>query len=411
MNTAFVLWLISTLFWTAVMGFYSMQEMACISCNKLRLDYYVAQKQRWARLLQYLLERPTILFSTSLIGVNVALMVSSESARRLFEAVGVDPNWAPIAEIPFVLIFGELVPMFAARLYPDHVCRLGIPFLYLSAKLFSPVIAVIDFFFQQVNVLAKKKEGSEHAPVLSRDELQKLLEEHHFGYPTDAVAVVGEEISNIFSMRFKRAIDLMQHLEYFPCVSAHTTVASIRKLATSLEHECVLVYHRSRQKIVGIVYLRDLLSASDTKKVREYAKSPCFVTQDTQALDLIFQLPSEEVQDAVVLNPKGEALGIILLEDLLDELLGTEVKPLSMQKKLRYLEKTCQADTSIKDFNDTYNTAIDPQGCTTFAELIEKVLGRHPALNDSLFLDPLEIVVQETSLFRAKTLLIRTKRQ
>ena len=99
------------------------------------------------------------------------MMISSESSRCLFEAWGLDPNLAPLAEIPFLLIFGELIPMFAARLYPDHASRLGIPLLYASAMVLAPISACISYIF-------KKNKNKHHAPYLSRDELQKLLEEH-----------------------------------------------------------------------------------------------------------------------------------------------------------------------------------------------------------------------------------------
>ena len=410
MTSEIAFWLFSTLFWTAVMSFYSMQEMACISCNKLRLDYSAAQNQRWAVLLSSLLENSTKLFSTTLIGVNVALMLGSESSRQLYHAANYDPNWAPVIYIPFVLVFGELIPMFAARIYADHVSRLGAILLYYNAVLLSPFIAIIDFFFRHANALMGGKDKSKHHSILSRDELQKLLEEYHSGYTGEQETPVSAIMSNIFALRNKRAFQLMQRLDTFSCVATSTPISSIRALATTKDFPCLPVYHRKKQKIVGIVYLQDLLSATDNKKVDEYIKSPCFVTEEMHALELLFRLHDEEVQDAIVLNDKGEALGIILLENIIDELLGPELQasPIDTQQFL-YIEKTLPADTPIRDFNKNYGTNIDPEGCKTFAELIEKLLGRYPSANDIVVLDSLEITVKETSLFKAKTILIRTK--
>jgi putative hemolysin len=408
-------WTLSTLFWTAVMSFYSMQEMACISCNRLRVDFLVAQNVPWAKRLHHLQDHPSILFSTTLIGVNIALMISSECSRRLFAAANLDSNFAPLFEIPFILIFGELVPMFAARMYPEHVCRLGISFLYTSSKLLFPLIRVFGYVFTLLGSWFGGKGHADHRPFLSRDELQKLIEEHHLGGPHEEAEVpVDLIIRNIFSIRHKRASQFMQPLEKTLLISSQQTIQSLKSTVKDLdEQECFFVYTATKQRIIGIVYLSDLLAASDTKKVREFAKSPSFVNEDASALDLLFQLQSEEVQDAVVLSSKGNALGVIFFSDLVDELLGTEKKN-TLATSVYYLEKTISADTTIKDFSEAYGIALDPQGCTTFSELIEKQLERHPNVGDSISLassfGAFELIVQETSLFKVKRCLIRTKK-
>lgn len=401
-------WLMATLFWTAVLAFYSMQEMACISCNKLRLDFAVSQNQRTAIWLQRLLESPQLLFSTTLVGVNVAMMISSESSRCLFEAWGLDPNLAPLAEIPFILIFGELIPMFAARLYPDHVSRLGIPLLYASAMILAPISACISYLF-------KHSKSKHHTPYLSRDELQKLLEEHQGGYLGEQVSPENDFIGNIFSLRNMQAFQIMQRLDQkgkdeVVCISSQTTVGELRQLLKSSKHALqpfFPVFHRTKTKIVGMLYLQELLNASFNKRVSEYTTTALFIPHDLAALEIIRKLQEEGQSGACVLNTKGEPSGVIFLDDLIDELFGSESK--KEVSDVRYLEKTISADTPIADFNKTYDTELDSGGCKTFAELIEATLGRHPHVQDTILIEPFELEVKETSLFKAKTIQIRSK--
>lgn len=384
-----------------------MQEMACISCNKLRLDFAVAKRERWALWLQNLLEQPSRLFCTTLIGVNVALMISSESSRRLFEAWGIEPNLAPLAEIPIVLIFGELIPMFAARIYADHASRLGVPLLYVSARALSPFIAIFEFFFRAVGRLFGKKKKQESLPFLSRDELQMLLEEHQAGYLGEIDTPEDKIMSNIFSLRNKRAFQFMQPLHQVQCVSSRAQVSDLREVVKKSMQSFFPVFHRTKQKIVGYIYPNDVLSASSKKRIEEYTEPAYFVSEEAQALDILTKLQEEELDAAIVLNVKGEAQGIIFLEDLLDELFGSE--PKRPRPSIHYLEKTISADMSIDEFNKEYGTLIDSQGCKTFAELIEKLLERAPHPQDNLQLETVEILVKETSLFKAKTIQIRTK--
>ena len=393
-------WLITTFFWTAVLSFYSMQEMACISCNKLRLDYAVSQKKRTAIWLQNLLESPQLLFSTTLVGVNVAMMISSESSRRLFESWGLDANLAPIAEIPLLVIFGELVPMFAARLYPDHATRLGIPLLYASAKLLTPITFCFSYFF-------KNTDKKHHTPFLSRDELQKLLEEHQGGYLGEQASPENDFIGNIFSLRNMQAFQVMQKLDQVVCLSSHTTLNEVRDVMKRTKQPFFPVYHRSKTKIVGMLYVQELLSVTSNKRIDEYVKTALFISHDVSAIEIIRKLQEEDCSGAVVLNAKGEAKGIIFLDDLIDEVFGSESK--KEASDLRYLEKTIPADTLIATFNATYDTEIDASGCKSFADLIEKILGRHPHVHDIILIEPFELIVKETSLFKAKTIQIRSK--
>ncbi len=390
-------WIIGTLFWTLVLSFYSMQEMASISCNKLRLDFAASQKIRSAMWLKELLEKPQLLFMTTLFGVTVAMMMSSECSRQLFETLGLDPNIAPLAEIPFLIIFGELIPMFAARLYPDHASRLGIPIIYATTKLLSPIFSALSYFFKKPY----------HTPHLSRDELQKLLEEHQAGYLGEEAEPENAFISNIFSLRSMRAFQLMKKLDQLLCLSTHTTVGQVRELVKKTKQPLFPVYHRAKHKIVGILYLQKILSLSSNKRIDEYVENSLFVPHDMPALELIHKLQNEGQTAAIVMSAKAEPKGLVFLDDLADELFGADTK--KETSDMRYLEKTISADTTIEEFNTIYDAEIDPMGCKTFAELIEKSLARHPQVNDTLLFEPFEITVKETSLFKTKTIQIRSR--
>ncbi len=110
-----------------MLAFYSMTEMACVSFNKVRLQYYVSKGMKRAIWLNALLQHPSRLFGTTLIGVNIAMFFGSEFSRQFYSSIGLNPDWSPLTQVILVVIFGELAPMFAARRYPEHVSILGIP--------------------------------------------------------------------------------------------------------------------------------------------------------------------------------------------------------------------------------------------------------------------------------------------
>ena len=108
-------YLFLTLLSVAVQALFAFFEMACVSFNKVRLQYYVSIRSRRAIWINYLLKRPSRLFGTTLIGITASLVVGSECSRRFYESIALDPDWAPLTQVPLVVIFGELAPMFAAR--------------------------------------------------------------------------------------------------------------------------------------------------------------------------------------------------------------------------------------------------------------------------------------------------------
>src|SRR3989344_1318355 len=106
------LFLLITLGAIIFQGYFAMMEMAIVSFNRVRLQYFVAKENRKAIWLSKLLQRPTYLFGTTLIGVNFFLQLGSESARLFYSSLGLNPDYALASQILIVVVFAELIPMF-----------------------------------------------------------------------------------------------------------------------------------------------------------------------------------------------------------------------------------------------------------------------------------------------------------
>lgn len=178
-----IFWIISAFVWTFLMSFFSTQEMACISYNRLKLEAASKKGIQSALRIKSMVENPLLLFGTTLFGVNICLVVSSESMRQAFDSVGLNPNLSALVHIPYVLIFGELVPMFAARLFPEHMARLGIPLLWATSILFRPIITFSSRLFSsfQETFLGKAVTTSKSASI-QLDELHEILNEAAHNY-------------------------------------------------------------------------------------------------------------------------------------------------------------------------------------------------------------------------------------
>lgn len=407
-KTAFF-WFTLNLISIAVLAFYSMMEMACVSFNKVRLQYYVSKNIKQAVWLNYLLENPSRLFGTTLIGVNIALFTGSECARQFYSSLGIDPDWAPLTQVILVVIFGELAPMFAARRFPEHMAMLGVPLIYLSAKIMTPFLWFLGGISKLCNLIIGGKEH-ESDIFLTQEELQKILEEQDEDYKGEHIDL-NTIASNIFEARKKIARDIMQPLNTVPNVPVNTTVGMVRSILGNSTANYALTYHQEPNHVVGIALPRDLVRAPDNRKIRDYSRPPWFVTEQTLLIQILNQFRSNNQHVAIILDFQGNAAGLINLDDIMEEIVGkTEFRAPTVKKKRRLVvDVTFPADYTVGEFNKKFHTVLDAQEQLTLVELMEEKLGHRPAEGESVVVGSFELEVKEASLLEVKTISITSR--
>ena len=395
-----------------VQGFFAMIEMACVSFNKVRLEYYVSKGKKRALWLSFLLHHPAYLFGTTLIGVNVALIIGSECARRFYAALGLNPDLAALTQILLVLIFAEISPMFAGRRYAEHVAMLGIPILYFFSLCLRPIIWGLDGLCRAINRLIGQK--TPPGVYLSREELQNIIEERD---ETALLQPSSKEFhtlaSNIFTLKNKVAKDLMQPLSQIPLAPSFCTIQEMRKLAQEQELHFLPIFHRNPQNIVAIAFPRDLLRQSDSKKVREFARHPWFIAENSSILHILKQFRKNNQSLAVVLNEKGLAIGILSLDEIIDEIFGQSDEWMSLADMLPrayhvVVDRTFPGDTLLIEFNKQFTVHLAYEGAETLQELMTKALGHPPSKGESVRIDQFELTVEEASLLGTTEILVRT---
>lgn len=411
MNEA-LFWLVLNFVSIIVLAFYSMMEMACVSFNRIRLHYYVSKGNKRAIWLDNLLHHPWRLFGTTLIGVNFAMFFGSEFSREFHTAIGLSPDLAPLSQVILVIILGELAPMFAARAYPEHVALLGIPIIYASAKIMAPLLWAIRLVSTFCNWAVGGKEANTHI-FLTEEELQKILEEEEdmpFPSPSEEFNAV---TTNIFDLKEKTAQLVMTPLSRTALIPSNTTVEQTRNTMAKSDAEYVLVYHTYTYNIIGILCPADLLRTPDARRARDYARSPWLVTQNTSLLQIIKQLRRNNETVAVILDDEGHAVGVLDLDDLVEEIFGkwsiNKKKKDLRKKRPLIIDRTFPAQLKVGDFNAQFDVKLDPREDLTLAELMEQVLEHNPEEGESIYLEPFEMTVSETSLRGIKSISITTK--
>lgn len=398
-------WLLFNLFTVLALSFYSMVEMACVSINKARLQFYAINGSWRAQLLQKLLDKPSWLFSTTLIGVNVATFVGSECAREFYSSLGLDPDFAPLTQVILVVVIGELAPMFAARKFSEHVALLGAPLLYLSAKILLPITWTIEFITNLVDKVLGNSEDS-HELLMGKDELLKLVE----GQDYPAESPDSQEFNNIASALFNlhtfSAKDLMQPLQPSEMLPSDATITQLRNYLRKKPQNYIPIYHRKPTNIVGILHARDTIRSADSHRISEYAQTPWFITLNTAMGDIIQQFRRNNQRIAFILGDQGEAIGYLTFAAIIQHAFGSpqKVKHVTGNKNISLLhEKTLEGTMTVKEFKERYGLALDEDEDVTLAQLIIREVGQHPNISDSIIIGPYKLTVKSTTLLGVKT--------
>ena len=394
-------WFLSMVFWTFVMSFYSMQEMACISLNRLRLEYLVRSGSRRAAWIQTLLNTPTILFGTTLVSVNIALVLSSESMRQCFCAMGLNPNLAPLVNVPYVLIVGELIPMFAARLFPEHMARVGSPLLWVSSKVLAPIVLLFDFLFERIRKICFGDKPVA-PPHLQREELRDLIEVQRRGYIDENRGALESIVGRMFALRDKIVSRVMIPLAQMPSIGSSALCAPSQEILRSAVDDIAVVRNR-QNRVIGYVRGIDLVGASDSASVGSLCRPTAFISDGASTIEALFRLKKERGDVAFAVGAGGNITGVLTLFNILEEL-TSEKSPSSPRL---HIDRKVSGDMKVEEFSRRYHLSL-PVRAQTFAALVEELLGHKPSVNDVARVGSLELTVTEVGILGAKTIRIQT---
>lgn len=377
-----------------------MMEMACVSFNRVRLQYYLTKDHKKARYINFLIRRPYRLFGTVMLGVNIALQVGSESSRNCYKALGFSPDYAPFTQIFLVVIFAELLPLTISRKVPERLALWGAPILYYSHYVFYPLIQFIGSLTEGVYYLLKIKKEKLNS-TLSRDEFQKALETHHEEQDFNVIA------TNIFSLSATSAEQVCLPLDQVTMLPSTANVKDLRRKIKNTDMEFIPVYHKVRKNVIGIALPKDFVNKRPDDALIHNLHSPWFITAKSKLIRILKEFRDNRSSVAVVLNSSGEPMGILSLSAIFNILFNTtniaQLKP----KTVSVIERTFPGNTPLEDLQKELGIELTRYGVETLAQLVLQLLDTPAEIGTSVITDNLLLEVKEVSLYGIKSVSIK----
>lgn len=377
-----------------------MMEMACVSFNRVRLQYYLTKDHKKARYINFLIRRPYRLFGTVMLGVNIALQVGSESSRNCYKALGFSPDYAPFTQIFLVVIFAELLPLTISRKVPERLALWGAPILYYSHYVFYPLIQFIGSLTEGLYYLLNIKKEKLNS-TLSRDEFQKALETHHEEQDFNVIA------TNIFSLSATSADQVCLPLDQVTMLPSTANVKDLRRKIKNTDMEFIPVYHKVRKNVIGIALPKDFVNKRPDDALIHNLHSPWFITAKSKLIRILKEFRDNRSSVAVVLNSSGEPMGILSLSAIFNILFNTtniaQLKP----KTVSVIERTFPGNTPLEDLQKELGIELTRYGVETLAQLVLQLLDTPAEIGTSVITDNLLLEVKEVSLYGIKSVSIK----
>lgn len=369
-----------------IQGFFSMIEMACVSSNKLKILYHANKKNKSALALQELLQSPSKLFGTTLLIVNTALQCGSESARQVYITLGFSPDFAPITQILVVLIFAELIPMFAARRAPESVAFFGVRFVKTCSYFLTPLIGCIDIVCNTIHSFFPSK--NMHRFSLSKEELQAALSERE-----EKSSFLKQEVYSVTEQLFRAEKTIIKKITipFKRCERAEkrVTVKECKSLMSRSDEKFVLVYGEVMDVVEGVIYPKNLLGLDENAEIGSYMSDVVYISQNKDVLSTLKALRPKKHTLAVVMNNKGRCFGIIKRDTIIDYFFSSNITASKNGEKVHhsYIERHFPSNTKISDVQRLVRISFDlPKNlqALTLLELIEHYLHAVPSQGDEV---------------------------
>jgi CBS domain containing-hemolysin-like protein len=306
-------------------AFFAGAETGLISLNRVRLRHEVERKNRRAIILNGFVENSERLLGTTLFGTNLANVLvgvyASVLATRLF---GTQNFWVELAATfvasALLLVFGEIVPKTLFRHYSHRLCMTIADGLNAAAWLCAPMVSFVGFVLH----LFVRLGGGAEAPksfFVTREELKHLAKEGEAGGALTADE--REMIDGVFDFPYKTVYDVMVPMSKTVTATRDVPVAELFALSQRTGFSRFPV--RDGEKIVGVVNVYEILfdnTGSTGKTAGELMQKPQFVASTERVNRVLPVLRASRHPISIVASPEGKHVGIVAIEDIVEEIVG-----------------------------------------------------------------------------------------
>lgn len=391
-----------------------MSETALMSLSKIRIRHMVEEGVKGAKLVEKLTEDPNRLLGAILIGNNVvnigASALATTIATKIFASAGAGIATGVMTIL--VLIFGEITPKSIAKQKSEKVALKVSKVINVIVKILKPFIGIftaISSIF--IRLFGGDPKASE--PFITEEELRTMVgvsEEE--GVLED---VEKEMIFNVFDFADAHVKDVMVQRVDVIAVDIEASYEEVLEVIKTEQFSRIPVYNQTIDDIVGILNVKDLIMAEKSTKpfkVSDYMREPYYTFEFKKIKELFTEMKKTRNHISVVLDEYGGTVGIVTIEDLIEEVFGDiEDEYDDYEKEIEVIKEdefVVDGSARLDDISELIGVNMESEEFDSVGGLVIGELGRFPEQNEEVQLNSIRLVVEEVDKNRIKKVRIYT---
>ena len=385
-------------------GAFSGSEIALTSLSRAKVRAIKEDKKFASSAIVKLKNKPEKLLITVLIGNNLVNILTTVMATvwgmRTFgsHAIGIVTG----ALTFIILVFGEITPKTLAQKFAEPFARImAYPLLCLTYIL----LPIVWFFEKYIHGLMHALKAQHPIRSMSEEELLAMVD---ISTEEGVIEEVEQEmIENVLEFTDTTAEEVMTITKDIEAMEIATSIEDAVKFFLEHSHSRIPVYKDDLNNIIGIIRVHEILLIlhDPQKKVKNLAEvkySPLVVVPKTKSISKLFrEFQRRRKHMAIVVDERGQTVGLVTLEDILEEIVGDIVDEQDRETKMvRMIDKNtweAEGEATIEEINETLNLELDYPEHQTIGLLILEELQRFPNQGEKIPYENLILQVKDMS--------------
>lgn len=400
-------------------AFFAASEIAIVSLNRNKIEYLAEKGSKNASRLLLLLEEPSQFLATIQIGITLGGFFASASA-----AVSISDklsNWLKSFNIPylaasideisifivtiilsfFTLVLGELVPKRLALHHSEKIALFTVGPILAISKITIPFVKVLTFSTNIILLLFGVKDSRTEEKV-TEEEIRMMID---VGEENGVINETEKEMIDGI-LRFDNILvrEVMTPRTRIFALDINTSIQDAFNVIIQEQYSRIPVYEENVDEIVGILYLKDLLSvfqSQDTSNSIKGLLRAAYFVPETKHIDQLFrELQSSQNHIAIVVDEYGGVSGLITIEDLLEEIVGNIADEHDEQIELHDITKLDNSTylinglVNIHTLNEALDLELPVEHYDTVGGFVMSLMGKVPEENENYIVEHKNLVIK-----------------
>jgi putative hemolysin len=403
----------------ALSGFFSAAETALTSFRSLQLEKLENEHmEREVGLLRKWLKSPNAMLTSILVGNNVVNILSSSIATVLTASVfGVSSGRSivisTVVMTTIILIFGEITPKIIAKNYSLNIAKRVIGLVYILSIITKPVVAIFMFISKLFGRLCGI-ELKDSAILMTEEDIISFVN------VSEEEGIIEEEekemIHSIVGFAEITAKEVMTPRTSVLAFEASKTVDEIWEEILENGFSRMPVYEDTIDDVIGVLYIKDIMRSvkegKTTEPVKNFIRPAYFIPETKSIIEILKEFRTQHVHIAMVLDEYGGIVGIVTIEDLLEEIVG-DIRDEYDTEEGEAVEKIddnswrVDAMIDIETLNDELQLNLpESDDYESLGGLILSELGKMASVGDEITLDGARLKVISLDKMRVSRVLV-----